>query len=247
MRAARSIAVAPSLRTRPLDRRGAVVADAGIGPVIEQQLDNREGVIAGNGVMNRHPAPLALVIRVNPAPQQVLHPFVVVPVMLADQHHREVFGSQPPRLDEHLHRSAVTRFRRMVDRFPIVRIRAPLDQQPGELGVVCDSRRAVERGLVFRILPSRPEPRVGIGTGIEQGGGCAEEPGRARPVQAEVLRETQVVQRVATVGWTLDGGVAAILGENALHRPVIAEDGGGVDVARSIAVAPSLRTRGSAP
>src|SRR5258705_1089619 len=96
-----------------------------------------------------------------------------------------------------------------------------------------DPRGTVQRGLALGELSRRPEPGVRIGPRVQQCGGGAQKTGSSFGFEAQVLGEPQVVQGVAAVGRALRGCAVRILRQQALHRPVIAEDGGGVDLAGS--------------
>src|ERR1044071_351746 len=93
-----------------------------------------------------------------------------------------------------------------------------------------DTRRAIERGLEFSLVP---EAAVGIGAGVEQGGRGLEEARGAGGVEAQVLRQTEVYQGFTAKGRRLGANGRRILGEEASHRRCVTEHRGGMDVTAS--------------
>jgi hypothetical protein len=67
-----------------------------------------------------------------------------------------------------MHRAIVHRLRRVIADFAIVRIGPAIEQQLGELGMMCDAGSAIEGALPFALEArlARVEPRVGIGAGV---------------------------------------------------------------------------------
>src|SRR6266550_8731603 len=96
-----------------------------------------------------------------------------------------------------------------------------------------DARGTVERGLALGKLSRRPEAGVRIGPRVQQRGGGTQKAGRAFGFEAQVLGEPEVVQGVAAVRRARRGCAVRILRQQPLHGPVIAEDGGGMDIAAS--------------
>ena len=163
--------------------------------------------------------------------EQVPDALVIVPVVLADQHHREVLSREPAGLHEELHGGAVAGFRRVIHGFPVVRVGAPLEQQPRQRRVMRNAGGAVQGRLELGVLSLRPEPGIGIGSGVEQGPGRSQKGIGSRRVEPEVLRETQIGERIAAVGDTLRSDVRRIALEDPAHGRVVAEDRGRVEVA----------------
>ena len=118
--------------------------------MVEQQRDDLEPVVARDGVMERGEAPAPLVVGVGAVLEQVLDAIDVMPVVLPDQHHRQVVGGELATLDERLERIVVVALRRVIRHLVIVRVGAALDEQARERRMVGDSRGAVERALPHR-------------------------------------------------------------------------------------------------
>jgi hypothetical protein len=173
----------------------------------------------------------SLEIGVGTVLEQIPDTLVVVPVVLPDQHEREVLGSDAPGLHDELQGRAVVALRRVIDDLLVVGVRASLEEQAGQLGVMGDTGRAVERGLEFRVRPSGPKPGIGIGARIEQRGGGSDERVRARLVQAQIPGEAQMDEGVPTEWARGGGGARRIVGQEAAHRGVVAEHRRGMDVA----------------
>ena len=170
---------------------------------------------------------------------------VVVPVGFAKQHRRQALGGQLAALDQHLQRRVVVRLRRVIRRFVVVRIGAAIEQQSRQLGVVRDAGRAVDRGLPFGVVTGRPEAAVRIGAGVEQRRRGADERRRARAVEAQVVREAQVDERVAPSGPDRRGRGGRIRRQKPANRRIVAKDRGREDAAvrRASGPRPASRSR----
>src|SRR5206468_11758019 len=75
-------------------------------------------------------------------------------------------------------------------------------------------------------------------SGVEQSLCRPHEAVRTGAIEPEVVRETQMCERIPLARATLRGGVCHIESEEPAHRPVVAEDGRRMDVA-----SPDLRVR----
>src|ERR1700687_4040541 len=101
--------------------------------MVQQYFKDLEVVVAQHGVMKCRLPPSGPLIRVNTTFEQPLNPLIIVPVGLAEQNHPEALLVELPALHEDLQGGVVLRFRRMIWRFLVVRIRAALEQQAGQL------------------------------------------------------------------------------------------------------------------
>ena len=92
--------VAAAKARRHRQAREALPFDVRIGALVEQPLDERQRVVAQQGLVDRALAPAAHAVRVGAVVEQVGNALVVVPVVLADQHHDQAVGGQLSGLDE---------------------------------------------------------------------------------------------------------------------------------------------------
>ena len=204
-----------------------------VGAVIQQHRADLERVVAQNGVVQRRLPPASAPIRIHAPLEQPLDAFIVVPVRLAEQHRAQALGVQLAALHEDLERGIVAGLGCVIGNLLVIRIRAPLEQQARQIGMVRDPGGAVQRALplgarqVVHLVPTG----VGTRAAIEQNGRRPDEPLRARAIEPEVLRKAQVRERIPAVRTALRGGVGAIEREEPLHGGRIAENRGHVDIA----------------
>src|ERR1700687_3953281 len=119
--------------------------------MVQQYFKDLEVVVAQHGVMKCRLPPSGPLIRVNTTFEQPLNPLIIVPVGLGEQNHPEALLVELPALYEDLQGGAVLRFRRMLWRFLVLRIRAAIEQQAGQLRMVVNSGGTVDRALPLRM------------------------------------------------------------------------------------------------
>src|SRR5207249_11364200 len=127
----------------------------------------------------------------------------------------------------------VAPFRCVVRSFFIVRVGAPLEQEARELRMMRHAGRAVQRafplglGPMIHLVP----PRIRAGPGIEQRPRGPHEARRSGTVEPQVLRETQVGERIPAARAALHRGVPGVELEEPLYGGIVTEDRGRMDVA----------------
>lgn len=96
--------------------------------------------------------------------------------------------------------------------------------------MVCDTGSAVQRSLVFGKFSFRPKAAVGVGAGIEEEGGCADEVCIRLSGKPEVFGQAEVCQWIGAVRQGGCRGVVDVMGQEFFYAFMIGEDGGDVDV-----------------
>ncbi len=223
--------VAPALARRAGDRGELVADDEGISAMIEQQLEHAERVVPCERVVHGIPPSASHRVRIGTVLEQVPGTLVVVPVVLPDQHHRQVVRRDPAGLHQRFHRSEVVGFRRVVDRLLVVGVGAPLEEEAGHRLVVRDAGRAIERGLALGVPARGPESRVRVGACVEERSRRPQKRRAPLRLEPQVLRQAEVVERVAAVRRDLGVDGRGIARQELADQRVVAHDGGGVDVA----------------
>ena len=145
--------------------------------------------------------------------EQAADALVVVPVVLADQHHRQAVGARAcrsppaasgPRCRGFPARDTRSRRRSGPRRAPAAAASTPRD------GPRLRRRRARSRPLGS----SRSKPGVRARAGVEQRRRRPHERLRARGVEPQVPREAEVRERVPRAGTALADGAAGVCGRN---------------------------------
>ena len=198
--------------------------------MIEEQRHHLEAVVANQGVLEGVPAPLSRVVGVGAVLEQVFGTLVVVPVVLSNQHEHEVLFGELAGFHQDLHGAEVVGFRRVIHGLFVVWIGTPLDEQTGQRRVVRHARRPVERRLMLGVLAGGPETGIRVRAGVQQRCGRPQERVAARGVEAEILRETEVVEGIPAVRRALRRDVLGVLRYESSDGGVVSRDRGGMDV-----------------
>ena len=164
--------------------------------------------------------------------EQPLHAVVVVPVVLANQHQREILVRQPARLHQQLHRPVVVGLGGVIDRLFVVGIGAALEQQTRQLRVMRHAGRAVEHALPFRrrLMPGFEKSGRGARAGVEQRPGRAQERIRSCRIETQVLREAEMGEGIPSVRSALGRRTRRIISDEMPDAVLVAENRGNVDV-----------------
>src|SRR5262249_20730966 len=132
-----------------------------------------------------------------------------------------------------MNRAVVERLGRMVGDLAIVGIRAAIEQELGQLRMMSDSRRTVERALPFRfgLVLLFKEAGIGVGARLEQSRGRLENSLGASRLEPQKLGKAEVRQRVPMARTSFDRSVCRVVGEEARDRLEIAEERRRLDIA----------------
>ena len=172
-----------------------------------------------------------LSIDVDATLEQPFHAVVIVPVVFAQQHHREVVIGEPAGVDQQLHRAVVERLRRVVDSLLVVGIRTALEQQPRQVRVMGHAGSAVQRALPRgrRLVVGVEEARRGARARVEECRRGVNEGRRSRGLEPQVLGEAKAGERIPSTRPALCDGARRIRGDEPPHGRVVTEDCGDVD------------------
>ncbi len=114
----------------------------------------------------------------------------IVPVGFAEQQAGEAGFVELAAFEQNLHHRVVVAFGHVIRSLFVVRIGAALQQKPGQLGMLRNTGRAINRRLEQRAriwMVDHLDPAgVRTGSGIEQSPGRAHECLRARRIQPQI-------------------------------------------------------------
>ena len=123
----------------------------------------------------------------------------------------------------------------MIGDLAIIGIGAAVQQEACQLRMMGNTGRAVEsafeRGIGLMIIVI--ETGVGIGSGVEEGGGRSDKAVGSGAIEPEIFRETKMCESVPTARFAFGCGVRGVESEEAADGRGVAQDCGCVDVGGS--------------
>ncbi len=124
--------------------------ERGIGPVIEQQFNDDEAVVAAQGLVQRGVPPVSPLIRVGPVLQCELHAMFVVPVGFAKEDGVEACLVKFAAFENDFEYGIVVAFRHVIRGLSVIGIGPPFEQKARELRLLRNPPRTIDGALKCR-------------------------------------------------------------------------------------------------